>query len=225
MRLTAVSDSVVLLGAAFWTLLSLVRPRAPEPGNLPACTELGSAPQKGACRSQDGPLEAVLRPGQPKWNQHGGPATIPILCATEPLNPTGAAAYGLGSAAFLSSASGLQSPAISRSSSRFPIQTGRTGRRLGAAGHVVEAPRRHSRTLPALRGCSSSALSAPWHRTSPVQVDVLLSHQLTPQEKVAVCQPGIKRLLMTYILHTENWINNDTFALRAFFGSGNKFYP
>lgn len=57
----------------------------------------------------------------------------------------------------------------------------------------------------------------------PIQVDVLLSHQLPAQRKVAVCQPRIKRLLMTYILDTENWINNDTLALRAFFGSGNKY--
>lgn len=92
--------------------------------HAPSLAVLG---QKGACRSQDGPLEAALRPGQPKWNRPGGPAAIPILCATEPLNPTGAAAHGLGSAALLSSSSGLQSPAPPVPAPRSPSRQGERG--------------------------------------------------------------------------------------------------
>lgn len=141
MRLTAVSDSVTLLGTAFWTLLSLVRPRTSEPGKLPACGEfVGSAGPEGSPQEPGRAFGSRAEARTAKTELAWGTCCHPHpLCRRGPESHWGCCPWAWLSGVPLSSASGLQNPAISRSSSKFPIQTGRTGRCLGAADHVVDA--------------------------------------------------------------------------------------
>lgn len=168
------------------------------------CAEFGDHVRPEGCmQDQDWPSAAAQRPGQPTQHLLMGPprprsrVTWPSCTTPHPGCTPWDALFQL----------------------HVPHQTGRARRHSeqqttwGVSVQAFKDTVRQGHLSPI----------CPVAPSIPVQVDVLLSHPFAAQEKVAVCQPRIKRLLMTYILDTENWINNDTLALRAFLGSGNKF--